>query len=367
MKIGILGSRGIPNRYGGFEQLAEQLATGLSALGNEVVVYSPHHHPYQETNWQGAEIVHCRDPRWLLGPASQFVYDLWCILDSRKRSFDIILQLGYTTSAMWFWLHPREVPVVTHMDGLEWSRSKYRGLVRIYLRWAERKAARDSAGLIADSVAIQKYLQESLEKEAEFIAYGAVNNAPCDQTVPASLNLVPGAYFHSVARFQPDNHQEMIIRAWAKAGCPFPLVLTGNADNRYGLKLQKRYLHPDLNFTGAMYDQEKLRGLRASCRLYIHGHSGGGTNPSLLEAMADGALIAAYDSVFNREVLRNSAFFFRNEDELAEIMLTAPQEYITSTWCMENWQHLSGHYSWPAVIRSYQSFLKTLSDNKLRK
>ncbi|MFZ4549682.1 MAG: glycosyl transferase, partial [Bacteroidales bacterium] len=98
MKIGILGTRGIPNHYGGFEQFAEYLSVGLLELGAEVWVYNSHNHPYQEKVWKNVNLIHCFDPEYKIGLAGQFLYDFNCILDSRNRNFDILLQLGYTTN-----------------------------------------------------------------------------------------------------------------------------------------------------------------------------------------------------------------------------------------------------------------------------
>ena len=124
MKIAIIGTRGIPNHYGGFEQCAQYLALGLVKRGFEVIVYNSHDHPYQEKEWNGVQIVHCYDPEDKLGTVGQFIYDLICILDIRKRKCDVILQLGYTSSSVWGWLLPKKVVVTTNMDGLEWKRTK---------------------------------------------------------------------------------------------------------------------------------------------------------------------------------------------------------------------------------------------------
>jgi len=125
MKIGILGSRGIPNHYGGFEQFAGHLSTGLVKQGAEVWVYCSHDHPYTGESWNGVHLIHCYDPERSIGALGQFVYDFNCIRDSRKRDFDIILQLGYTSSSVWHRLLPEKPVVITNMDGLEWKRSKY--------------------------------------------------------------------------------------------------------------------------------------------------------------------------------------------------------------------------------------------------
>ena len=134
MKIGILGTRGIPNHYGGFEHFAEHLSKGLVERGHDVTVYNSHKHPYHEKEWNGIKITHCFDPEYILGGAGQFVYDLNCILDARKRNYDIILMLGYTSSSVWGKLYPKNSIVITNMDGLEWKRAKFSKPVQNFLK-----------------------------------------------------------------------------------------------------------------------------------------------------------------------------------------------------------------------------------------
>lgn len=125
MKIAILGTRGVPNHYGGFEQFAEYFSVYLVEKGHEVYVYNSHNHPHQEKVFKGVHIIHQNDPEHKLGTFGQFIYDFNCILDSRKRNFDIILQLGYTSNSIWFFLLPKKSICITNMDGLEWKRTKY--------------------------------------------------------------------------------------------------------------------------------------------------------------------------------------------------------------------------------------------------
>src|SRR5689334_13561602 len=147
MRIAILGTRGIPNSYGGFEQFAEYLSIGLIDKGHEVTVYNSHNHPYQGDSWKGVDIVHCYDPEHLIGTAGQFIYDLNCILDCRKKDFDIILQLGYTSSSVWLkrFLSKKKFTVTTNMDGHEWKRSKYSAKVKKFLLYAEKLAVQNSS------------------------------------------------------------------------------------------------------------------------------------------------------------------------------------------------------------------------------
>src|SRR5436190_17197589 len=151
MKIGILGTRGIPNAYGGFEQFAEHLSAGLVKKGHEVVVYNSSLHPYQHEQWHGVQIIHCKDPENKLGTAGQFFYDWNCINDARKRDFDIVLHLGYTSDSLWHWRWPRKAINIVNMDGLEWKRSKYNRVTQRFLKWAESLAANNADILIADS------------------------------------------------------------------------------------------------------------------------------------------------------------------------------------------------------------------------
>lgn len=121
MKIGLLGTRGIPNRYGGFEQIVEYLSAGLSEKNHEVFVYNSHNHPYKEKKWSGVNIIHCKDPEYRFGTAGQFIYDLNCINDARKRRFDVLLHLGYTSDSIWHRRWPKNAINIVNMDGMEWK------------------------------------------------------------------------------------------------------------------------------------------------------------------------------------------------------------------------------------------------------
>src|ERR1700676_3265684 len=158
LKIAILGTRGVPNNYGGFEHIAGHLSRGLVQKGHEVTVYNSGTHPYRENRWYGVHIIHCFDPEYLIGTPGQFVYDMNCILDARKRNYDIILMLGYTSSSIWGFLYPKNAIIITNMDGLEWQRTKYSNPVKMVLKYAEKMAVQSSRFHIADSPVIKNYL-----------------------------------------------------------------------------------------------------------------------------------------------------------------------------------------------------------------
>src|SRR5881275_3356295 len=114
LKIGIIGTRGIPNNYGGFEQVSEFLSKGLLLKGHEITVYNSHNHPYQENSWKGVNIVHCYDPEYLIGTAGQFIYDFNCIMHARRQKFDVLLFMGYTSSSIWARLFPKETVIISN-------------------------------------------------------------------------------------------------------------------------------------------------------------------------------------------------------------------------------------------------------------
>jgi glycosyltransferase involved in cell wall biosynthesis len=355
LKVGILGSRGIPNYYGGYEQFAQHLSVGLTGRGHEVWVYNSSRHPYRENSWNGVHLVRCPDPEDVLGTAGQFVYDFHCLRDARRRQFDILLQLGYTSSAIWRPMWPPDAVNIVHMDGLEWKRTKYTAPVRFFLKNMERSAARHGDVLVADSVAIQTHLQRVYGRRAVFIPYGApIDIVPREEHLPA-FGLKPHGYFLAVARFVPENNLETIIAGYLENRNNLPMVVIGDVDSRYGRFLAGRYAGRNVLFPGSVFDPEILNSVRHYSRLYFHGHSVGGTNPSLLEAMACGAPICAHDNPFNRAVLEQRAFFFQTPEEVSRAIAEA-ENYAAQArnWACENQQKIRESYRWEQIIDSFE-------------
>ncbi len=362
LKIGILGTRGIPNRYGGFEQCAEYLAQGLAEKGHRVWVYNAHNHEYKEREWNGVHIIHCYDPEYKIGTAGQFIYDLNCINDARKRNFDIVLQLGYTSSSVWHWRWPRKAKNIVNMDGLEWKRSKYRPAVQRFLKAAERWAARYGDMLIADSRGIQEHLNATYGKPSVFIPYGADIFDNPDKQVVESSGLHPFGYHLLIARMEPENNIEMIIRGYLASGSEMPLVIVGKTRNKFGSYLTENYGDdPRLVFAGAIYDQVIINNLRYYSALYFHGHSVGGTNPSLLEAMGCNALIAAHDNLFNKSILEDDAFYFSSSDDVTQLVKSFPGKFRFARLIAQNQEKIRSRYNWPSVVDAYeQAMLQAL-------
>lgn len=319
MKVGIIGTRGIPNYYGGFEQFAQYLAVYLVEKNCEVYVYNSSNHPYQKKKYKGVNIVHCKDPEKKLGTIGQFVYDLNCILDSRKRNLDIILQLGYTSSSIWSFLFPKNALIITNMDGLEWKRSKYFFLVKRFLKFAESIAAKQSDFLISDSIGIKNYIDKKYNKESKYIAYGSIVAKQSKVDFLKKYNLNEYNYNMLIARIEPENNIETILEGVKNASNRIVFLVVGDfSKNSFGKKMKNKYGQIDnIHFLGSIYNLEELNSLRYYSNLYFHGHSVGGTNPSLLEAMGSGSLIIAHNNIFNKAILKENAYYFYKSKDVS--------------------------------------------------
>lgn len=354
--IAIIGIDGIPNRHGGFERLAEQLSMALVRSGYQVTVYNVADHPYRGNQWNGVHVIRRWSPSRWLGAAAPFIFDLLCILHARSKH-EAIIQLGYTTSAIYQWLIPKKVKLITNMDGLEWSRRKYPQIIRWYLRKAENLAAHGADLLVADHPVIAEHLLNEYGQKSTFIPYGA--DMPCepDPAVLQKFGLNAGNYIVLVARLQPDNHIREIIEGHKASRSGMPLVVVGPYQHRYGRELYRKYAGAELIFTGGVYEKAILDALRHFSLAQMHGHSAGGTNPSLLEAMAAGAPICAHDNPFNRYILGDHAWYFNGSEDLAVIFDYIPNFQRRSEWAKEYRQRLTSEFTWSSVTEGYISLI----------
>lgn len=360
MNIAIIGTRGIPNNYGGFEQLAEYLSVSLVNKGMRVTVYNSSLHPYKSNIYKGVEIVTCNDPENKIGTIGQFIYDLNCILHCRKKEYDVILQLGYTSSSIWSFLLPKRAKIITNMDGLEWKRSKYNKLTKLFLTYAEKWAVKNSHRLIADSLGIQDYLSKKYKKSSTYIAYGAnVFNTP-NEIVLKKYNLVAHQYCTVIARLEPENNIETIIKGYLKSDSKFPLIIIGSTSTKFGKYLFKKYNNSEIKFLGSIYNIDELNNIRFFSKIYFHGHSVGGTNPSLLEAMASHAIICAHQNIFNQSVLGNDAFYFITENDLANCITQKMEMSQTSAFVENNLKKIKQNFSWDSINNSYYQLIKNV-------
>lgn len=359
MKIAILGTRGIPNNYGGFEQCAEYLSVGLVKRGHSVTVYSPEFHPYKENFYKGVKIVRKLSPENLVGTsASNFIYDYLCFKDAARKDFDIILELGLITSSLSIiFCKRRGKIVVTNLDGLEWKRAKWTKIVQRLTKQLEKYGVRNSNYLIADNSGIQDYIMKEYNREAEFIAYGAVDVSSPDINCLFRYGISNEGYILSIARLEPENNLELMFDAYISSNIKTPYYVVGNHTTPYGDFLKDKYRNKGIIFLGSIFNKKDLDSIRHYSKLYLHGHSVGGTNPSLLEAMTAKTLILAHTNKFNRSVLGSNAFYFKSSVELAELF-KQDLESSKKEFTENNFKKIEKLYRWPFVIEKYESYFK---------
>ena len=375
MKIAFVSTRGIPNNYGGFEQFAEYISVGMAQRGHEVVVYSPKFHPYQESTYKGVRIKHIYSPEtWMGSSVGSFFYDFASLRDAlKKEDFDIIYEAGYTSiipSYIWFNVKKRKRPIfTTNMDGLENKRSKFSPMVRRFLDWEEKMAVKYSHYLIADNMGIHDYYKEKYGKESKFLAYGADIHDDFKAEYLEEFGLKSEEYYILIARLEPENNIVMAIEGYlhSKENGRRPLIVVGKTNTPHGKELVEKYGNErNVEFVGGIYDFKKLDSVRHFSKAYFHGHSVGGTNPSLLEAMAAGCFIFAHDNIFNRAVLKENAFYYPSADKVTEYLnrIDTIAEGSKIQYTARNIEVIRNEYSWESLIDKHEKYFYWLLSQK---
>lgn len=375
MKIAFVSTRGIPNNYGGFEQFAEYISVGMAQRGHEVVVYSPKFHPYQESTYKGVRIKHIYSPEtWMGSSVGSFFYDFASLRDAlKKEDFDIIYEAGYTSiipAYIWFNVKKRKRPIfTTNMDGLENKRSKFSPMVRRFLDWEEKMAVKYSHYLIADNMGIHDYYKEKYGKESKFLAYGADIHDDFKAEYLEEFGLKSEEYYILIARLEPENNIVMVIEGYlhSKENGRRPLIVVGKTNTPHGKELVEKYGNErNVEFVGGIYDFKKLDSVRHFSKAYFHGHSVGGTNPSLLEAMAAGCFIFAHDNIFNRAVLKENAFYYLSADKVTEYLnrIDTIAEGSKIQYTARNIEVIRNEYSWESLIDKHEKYFYWLLSQK---
>jgi glycosyltransferase involved in cell wall biosynthesis len=367
MKIAILGTKGIPNNYGGYEQFAEYISEKLTERGHEITVYNPSFHSYEGDELNGVAIIRKFSPEKLIGGAANFIYDFLCLRDALSRDFDIIYEAGYHSVAISFKLlgiRKRKSPVIiTNMDGLEYKRSKWSSLTRRLIRTLEKIAVKETHYMISDNLGIKEYYEQNFGKDSFFIPYGADPVESFNVHHLELYGLKQFSYSMLVARLEPENNIESILSGYKMTFPSKPFLVVGNYRTSYGKYLRNKFGSKLIRFVGGIYNKGKLDSLRHFSEAYFHGHSVGGTNPSLLEAMASEPFIIAHDNVFNRRVLYDSALYFKDANDVMEIMhdIQLLREKHLAKFKEENSQRIKTQYNWDTIVLQHEELFRKLS------
>lgn len=364
LRIAMVGTRGVPAKYGGFETAVEEIGRRLADRGHEVVVYCR----------GGGGLPMYRGMRRVELPAL------------RSRSLETLSHTGLSAAHQIF--HPADaaivfnaanapwlpllraarIPVATHMDGLEWKRAKWGPVGKRYYRVCESLAVRWSDALIADARGIADYYRQEFNAETRLLTYGAPILPSGRFERLAELGLEPNGYHLLVARFEPENHVEMIIQGYLRSGSQLPLVAVGSCPYNNGyIERVEAAAQGKVKFLGGVWDQELLDQLYGNARIYWHGHSVGGTNPSLLRAMGAGAAVNAFDVGFNREVLHGTGQYFADPAGVASLMALADADPEAALERGRQSRDAAGAYDWDLVTDGYEKLSRDLVTRTARK
>lgn len=378
MKIAFISTRGIPNNYGGFEQFAEYISVGLAKRGHEVVVYSPHFHPYKEDTYKGVRIKHIYSPEpWMGSSVGSFFYDFASLKDAlKKEKFDIIYEAGYTSivpAYIWFNVRKIKYPIfTTNMDGLEYKRTKFNKWVQKFIFWEEKMTVKHSHYLIADNMGIHDYYKEKYGKESKFLAYGADIHDNYNEEFLKEFELEIDNYYLLVARLEPENNIIMAIEGYlaSKEKGKRPLVIVGKTNTPHGKELVAKYGNEkSIRFVGGIYDFDKLNSIRHFSYAYFHGHSVGGTNPSLLEAMASDRFILANDNIFNKAVLGENALYYPDHNAVTELLNNIESLTLKhkKSFIEKNLEIIQKEYSWDKLVDEHEKYFFHLLEEYKKK
>lgn len=363
MRIAMLGTRGVPAAYGGFETAVEEIGGRLAARGHDVTVYGDRTHPDVKEH-RGMRVVHVPSvPLKQVETLSRT--GIASLLVTCGPRPDVVFVFNAANAPYVSMLRARGVPVAVHVDGLEWRRAKWGGAGRAYYRWAEEHSVRTADALIADAPGIADYYAREFDVATELLRYGAPVLERVHARPLGELALEPHGYHLVVARFEPENHVLEIVRGYRASGARLPLAVVGSAPYSadYTRAVREAAEGDDrIRLLGGIYDQRMLDALYAYARTYIHGHSVGGTNPSLLRAMGAGAATIAFDVDFNREVLDDDAWTFGSAADLPAALAEAEEDdQLVAVRGARARERAARAFRWDEVAEGYEQLAERLA------
>jgi glycosyltransferase involved in cell wall biosynthesis len=368
LRVAIIGSRGYPYVYSGYETLVKALAERWPNQNVELTVYC-HAFLFKEKPKMvnGVKLVYIPTiaSKILAQPLHSFLA-FWHVVFSKN---EVVLVLNVSNGPFGIITKLFGKPTMMNVDGLEWLRPKWKGFGAKYFKWAAKMSVRFNDLLITDADAMQAIYLKEFGAKSVVITYGADSNVGANQVLLSDWHLAPQQYYLIVGRMIPDNNADIIIEGFINSNSTKKLVIVGDVPyaDAYADKIRS-YNDPRLIFTGYVRNADILASLYKYCYAYMHGHEFGGTNPTLLKAMANGCAIAALDTVFSREVLQSEKFGFFFQKSITSICdwfnWADQNELKLQLRRAEIHQGINEKYTWESVSNLYLYHLKALA-NKL--
>lgn len=361
LRIALLGTRGVPASYGGFETAVEEIGRRLADRGHLVTAYGRDEGDHEDYYLGMRRVTLPAVRKKSLETLSHTGLSVFHAITREKP--DVAFVFNAANSPFVPLLRYSGVPVALHMDGLEWRRSKWGRAGREYYRRAELLGVRNADALIADSPGIADYYLDQFDAPTELIKYGAPIIVDSATTGIRDIGLQPNQFHLVVARFEPENHVLEIVNGYCRSNASMPLVVVGSApySEAYTAAIQKLATNDTrVRLLGPIYDQQLLDSLYFHALTYLHGHSVGGTNPSLLRAIGAGTAVIAYDVSFNRDVVADSGWFFHDAQEVALAVEEAEGSDDVASLGQSLRTHAEMNYTWEGVTDGYEELSQRL-------
>lgn len=364
LRIAILGTRGIPGRYGGFETFAEELGTRLAARGHEVVVYCRSGSGTRSTShYRGVRLVHL--PAIRNKHAETLSHTLLSALHALGQGYDITYVCNSANAPICYLPRIGGQTVVLNVDGLEWRRQKWGSTARRYFRWAARLAARMPIEIVTDAAVIQRYYRERLGRETRLFSYGTdlYERGHLDDRVRA-LGLKPDGYVLYVSRLEPENNALLTVEGYRDVVTDLPLVVVGDAPYAAAYIAAVRGAADDrVRFLGYRFGDD-YHALQANARVYVQATEVGGTHPALVEAMGHGNAVLAHDVPEHREVLADAGVYFAYRDRAdlsLQLQAMLDDGQVISDLRRAATRRVEEHYTWDAVAAAYEDYFDEIA------
>jgi glycosyltransferase involved in cell wall biosynthesis len=364
VRVALVGTRGIPANYGGFETCAEELAVGLAARGHDVTVYCrPGNAPGDPTEFRGVHLVYRKlIETKSLGTISHTANSL---LHAVRQDFDVLMVFNAGNGPLCVIPKLLRKRFAVNVDGLEWKRAKWGRAVKAYYQFGEWCSAHLANRIVSDSRGIQAYYDKRFSTSSTFIAYGAHVEGSVNPSILDEYDLAPGEYFFVASRLEPENNAGITVRAFEQINTSKKLVIAGGAnwDSPFVERLQET-TDPRIIFLGPVYKDGHIQELHAHCYAYVHGNEVGGTNPALLKALGYGNCVLALDVPFNAEVVADAAVLYLKDpaDLATKMQRLVDDPELAADYRRRAPVRISEAYQWDAVVRDYETLFERLID-----
>ena len=361
--ISIIGVKGYPYVYGGYETFVKQISERLIKNYNITVYCHRSLFSNRPKSVNGINLIYV--PSIETKILSQPIHSFFSIIHACFSKSDIILVVNSANGPFGLLTKLFRIPTAINVDGLEWLRPKWKGLGSVYFKWASKMATLFYDQIINDSDEMRKVYLDLFKRDSKVIAYGADIRKSEFPDLINEWNLKKREYYLVIGRLIPDNNADLIIKGFLKSSSKKKLVIVGDVPYKdsYASDL-KNMVNKRLIFTGYVKDQNILAELYHNCYVYAHGHEFGGTNPTMIKAMAYGCAILALDTVFNQEMLQNGKFgiFFKKELLSITNMIDycEKEKLIIDKFRSESVNGITKKYDWDFVTSQYLEVFKTL-------